>query len=293
MLERIHFQILDALCRNASLTKAAQELHLTQSALTHRIKKLEQLAGVVLWEKDGKNLRLTQAGNYLKETARWLEPQFREAEAALVAFGEGSRGKLRIGIECHPCYEVLLTFIREFLERWKQIDLDITRNFSFNAYQALIEHQVDAIITPDRLDYDGLEYHPVRDYELFLAVSPDHPLAAKDFAQPGDLRDQVLFTYPIKRERLDVFTGFLIPAGIQPRRHETVEDTEIMLQLVHTGRGVSTFPDWVLENHAADYPLKGIHLGRNGIRKKLYLVARTDPSRPAFLSDFISLSSHS
>ena len=280
---------MEALARNKSLTKAAAEMNLTQSALTHRMKKLEGLLGTLLWEKDGKALRLTEAGELLRDAALRFESQFLELENKLKACGEGKRGKLRIGLECHPCYEILLEMISSFLKRWENVDIDVTRNFSFSGYRALLDHQVDAIITPDYIAYEGLEFHGIRDFELLLAVAPGHRLAETEFAVPSDLKNEVLFTYPIERERLDVFMNFLFPDGIRPAVHQTVEDTEIMLQLVSAGRGVSTFPDWIIDKHRQKYGVKGVRLGKNGIRKRLYAVTRTDERLPAYLSDFVTL----
>ncbi len=290
MLERIHLQILDSLHRNTSLTRAAEEMNLTQSALTHRIKKLESLFGVTIWEKEGKILRLTQAGEHLRRSAAGIEARFTELETSLRAYAGGKKGCLRIGIECHPCYDVLLELIHGFLYKWEGVDIDVTRDFQFTGYRALRDHQVDAIITPDYLEYEDLEYHVVRDFELLLAVGPGHRLAGKKDVEPADLQGETLFTYPISVERLDVFLNFLLPAGIHPVAHEIVEDTEIMLQLVSAGRGVSTFPDWIIEKHYSKYPVRGISLGKAGIQKSLYVVVRKDMHRPAFLQDFIHLS---
>lgn len=289
MLERIHFQIMDALHRNESLTKAAEELHLSQSALSHSIKKLEKLLNVTLWKKNGRKLHLSAAGEYLLKAAQRLEPQYKEIERSLIAYGKGKRGMLRIGVECHPCYDFLLLPIQSFLAKWNDVDVEVTRNFRFDGYTALRDHHVDVLISPDYLEYSGLEYHPVLDFELMLAVAPEHWLASRSFVSPADLQNEILFSYPIERERLDVFVNFLLPAGSTVREHIPVENTEIMLQLVASGRGVSTFPDWIIQKHAAHYSVKGIQLGETGIHKHLYFVVRSDTAKGDYLDDFISM----
>ena len=102
MLERIHLAIIREVDRQGSLTEAARMLCLTQSALSHAMKKLEQKFGTNIWLREGHRLRLTQAGQYLLAVANRLLPQLDHAEERMRQFAKGERGTLRIGIECHP-----------------------------------------------------------------------------------------------------------------------------------------------------------------------------------------------
>ena len=287
MLERIHLEILAALDTLGSLTAASEKLCLTQSALTHSIRKLEQLTGTKIWNKRGRKLELTQEGRYLLEVSGRLLPQFRESEQTLRLYAEGKKGKLRIGVECHPCFEWLVGSVRRFLDGWPDVDIDVTRNFQFDGLLALAEHKVDMVVSPDYIKREGIFYKPIRDFELQLMLHRKHRFADRKYLEPEDLSEETLFTYPISRERLDIFTGFLRPAGIEPISHRPVETSEIMLQLVSAGRGVSSFPDWLIEKYAEDYPVKGISLGKSGIKKKLYLVIRQEDRNVSYIRSFL------
>ncbi|MCR6652572.1 MAG: LysR family transcriptional regulator [Cellvibrionaceae bacterium] len=218
MLERGHLAILLALDSAGTLAEAADRLHLTQSALSHAIRKLEDQAGVEIWQKEGRRLRLTQAGQYLLEVARRLLPQLEEAESVLRGYGEGRHGKLRIGMECHPCYEWLLTVVSPFLRRWPLVDLDVVQQFRFNGLEALLNHQVDMVITSDPLENAAFYNQPVLAYELMLVAAPEWRAELGDFVAPTDLADATLITFPVARERLDVFTRFLLPAHCEPKK---------------------------------------------------------------------------
>ena len=143
MIQRVHLEILQALHQHGTLSEASQALFLTQSALSHSIRKLEDQLGVALWEKQGRGLRLTQAGEYLLQVSDELLPRLEQAETTLKAFGEGRRGMLRIGMECHPCYEWLLTVVDPYLKRWPDVDIDVMQRFRFNGIEALKQHRVD------------------------------------------------------------------------------------------------------------------------------------------------------
>ncbi|MFW6363729.1 MAG: LysR family transcriptional regulator [Spirochaeta sp.] len=287
MIDRIHLEILEALYRTGSLTRAAEELHLTQPALTHSIRKLERRTGTELWKREGRNLRLTQAGEHLVRTARQLLPQLRETEAALAAYAAGKRGRLRLGVECHPCFEWLVGIIDRFLHNWPDVELDVTREFQFDGLEALLDHAVDILVTPDRVPRDKVVYHKIQDFELQLLVPDTHALAERTYVMPEDIAHETLFTYPIPLERLDVYTAFLNPAGVRPAVHKPVETIEIMVQLVAAGRGVSTFPDWLIRKYARTNPVSGVRLGERGIQKELYLACRSEDEEISFIQGFL------
>src|SRR5699024_6497288 len=111
MIERIHLNILRQIEREGSLTAAAQSLHLTQSALSHAIKKLESQAGTTIWRREGRRIRLTPAGHYLLAEAERLLPQLDRIDSTLMDYAHGRYGSLRIGMECHPCYRWLLKVV--------------------------------------------------------------------------------------------------------------------------------------------------------------------------------------
>lgn len=289
MLERSHLNILLALEAGGTLGQAAERLHLTQSALSHAIRKLEDQAGVELWRNEGRKLRLTQAGEYLLGVARRVIPQMEEAESILRGYGEGRQGKLRIGMECHPCYEWLLTVVSPFLQKWPLVDLDVVQQFRFNGLEALLNHQVDLVITSDPLDNPSFHNQPVFAYELMLVSAADWRRDRAEYVEPTDLCDTTLITFPVVRERLDVFTRFLLPAHCEPKKHHRVEETEIMIQLVAAGRGVCTLPGWLAEKFRAQYPVIVRSLGRAGVHKHLYLVFREEDAQINYLQDFLRL----
>src|SRR5690554_5500032 len=131
MLERIHLSIIREVDRQGSLTAAARSLHLTQSALSHSIRKLEQNLGTPLWRREGRSLRLTQAGEYLLTVANRVLPQLEYATARIGEYAQGDCGTLRIGMECHPCYQWLLKVVAFFLRQWPQVDVDVKQKFQF------------------------------------------------------------------------------------------------------------------------------------------------------------------
>ncbi|WP_205125646.1 LysR family transcriptional regulator [Pseudomethylobacillus aquaticus] len=289
MLERMHLAIIREVDQHGSLTAAAQRLHLTQSALSHTMRKLEDQLGVAIWRREGRSLHPTQAGEYLLAVANRLVPQLSHAEERLKQFARGECGALRIGMECHPCYQWLLKIVSPYLAAWPNVDVDVKQKFQFGGLGALFGYDIDILVTPDPLYRSGLLFEPVFDYEQVLVVGPEHPLRDAVYVQPEQLLDEVLITYPVAIDRLDIYTQFLMPAGISPRRHKPIETTDIMLQMVASGRGVAALPRWLVEEYAAKLNVRAIRLGQAGIAKQIFLGVREADADIDYLRAFVEL----
>ena len=293
MLERMHLAIVQEVEKQGSLTAAAAVLCLTQSALSHSVKKLEQQMGTDIWLREGRSLRLTQAGQYVLAVANRVLPQLELAEERLRQFAQGERGTLRIGMECHPCYQWLLKVVSPYLSAWPDVDVDVKQKFQFGGIGALFGYEIDLLVTPDPLYKPGLHFEPVFDYEQVLVVNRHHPLAGVDHVKPHQLSDEVLITYPVPTDRLDIYTQFLMPAGISPKRHKTIETTDIMLQMVASGRGVAALPRWLAQEYAQKMDVAAVRLGPRGIAKQIYLGAREADIDIDYLRAFIALARQS
>lgn len=289
VIERIHLTMLRQIGRYGSLTSAAASMHLTQSALSHAMKKLEAQSGAALWQRDGRRIRLTPAGDYLRAAASRLLPQLERLDTVLEQYAAGEQGSLRIGMECHPCYRWLLKVVEPYLQRWPGVDIDVIQQFQFGGMAALFNHDIDILVTPDPLDRVGVFFEPVFDYEQVLAVAARHRLSGLDHIRAEDLNDEVLFSYPVDPMRLDIFTQLLTPAHCSPRKHKTVESTDIMLQLVAAGRGVAALPKWLVAEYAATLSIESLQLGREGIAKQIHLGIRESDQSNRHIQAFFEL----
>jgi LysR family transcriptional regulator, regulator for metE and metH len=289
MLDLQHLAIVREIDRSGSLTAAADKLNLTQSAVSHAVRRFEDRFGIALWDKEGRGIRLTQAGQYLLAVAGRVLPQIDHAERVLHEFAQGRRGSIRVGMECHPCQQWLTRVLDPYLRQWTEVDIDVTTAFKFGGIAALLSREIDLLISPDPIAHPNLTYVPVFDYEIVLAVGREHPLASKAIASPSDLSSETLITYPVAVERLDIFTQFLVPAGCRPQRHRTVETSELMLQMVDAGRGVSAMPDWLLHEMPLGARAHALRLGESGIPKSIHVGLRTEDRAVAYIEGFIDI----
>lgn len=288
MIERVHLKIIQALAENGSLTAAANALFVTQSALSHQIRYLEQKLEVSLWQREGRKLRLTQSGELLLQVARQVLPVLEQTEQTLQAYAEGHAGMLRLGVECHPCYEWLKEILTDYLRLMPDMDVDIVHQFQFSGMEGLLNHHVDLLVTPDAFKQQGVRYEPMFDYELVLLMSDASPLAQKSFITPEALQNLLLLTFPVAHERLDVFSQFLMPAGIYPKTR-AMQSMEIMIQMVALQRGVTVLPDWLAAEFCQRLPVKALRMGKKGLPKTLFAAIREADQSVVYMQRFIEI----
>lgn len=287
MLEIRHLKTLHALRETDSLVEAAERLHLTQSALSHQLKDLEEKLGQSLFVRKTKPVRFTSVGLRLLRLADEVLPLLRGAERDLSRLAGGTAGRLHMAIECHSCFQWLMPTIDQFRDAWPEVELDLASGFAFAPLPALARGDLDLVVTSDPQELAGITYVPLFTYEALLAVANQHALANKSHVQPEDLSNEVLISYPVERERLDVFKHFLDPAGVDPLEVRTAELTVMMMQLVASGRGVCCLPNWALAEYSERGYISAKRLGQHGLYATLYAALREDMLDAPFMRDFL------
>jgi LysR family transcriptional regulator for metE and metH len=289
MLEIRHLETLAAIRDGGSLLEAAERLHLTQSALSHQLRELEARLGTPLLNRRTRPARLTTAGLRVLELADAVLPRLRATERELQRLAAGRTGRLHLAIECHSCFQWLMPALDAFRVQWPEVALDLSAAFSFAPFPALLRGDLDLVITSDPQTLEAVEYVPLFSYELVLAVSEGNPLAAQRYVKPEQLADQTLITYPVDRQRLDVFTAFLDLADVEPAAVRKAELTPIIAQLVASNRGVAALPNWALTEYLGQGWLKVCHLGPQGVWRTLYAAVRTEDADAPFIKDFLTI----
>ena len=286
MLELRHLATLRAIDEAGSMVDAADRLHVTQSALSHQLKDLEHRLGMELVVRRSRPVRFTTAGLRVLTLAQDVLPRVQQAERELKRLAEGQSGRLHIAIDCHSCFQWLMPALDAFREHWPDVELDLSAAFSFAPLPALLRGDLDMAITSDPVEDAAVQFLPLFRYELVLAVSGRSPLASRKWIEPTDISDQTLITYPVERERLDVFTVFLDPAGAEPAAVRTAELTPMTAQLVAAGRGVAALPNWALTEYTTHDLLKTVRLGENGVWRTLYAAVRLEDAQRPYIQEF-------
>jgi LysR family transcriptional regulator for metE and metH len=288
-IEFRHLRTVKAIHESGGLSRAADVLNITQSALSHQVRGLEDQVGVELFVRRSKPLRLSAAGMKMLHLAQKVLPELEALQNEYLGLRSGKSGRLHIAIECHACFEWLLPVLEQFRKSWPDVDVDIRPGLAFDALPALQKEEVDLVVSSDPENLDGIEFSPLFDYAPVFVASAQHPLAQKLYVEAADFRNQNLITYPVDRARLDVFSQLLTPEKVEPKSVRQVELTAVILLLVASNRGVAVLPDWVVREvkYNADYVTRPITA--NGLTRRLYAATRTDDTTKPYMSQLLRL----
>ncbi|WP_035055904.1 LysR family transcriptional regulator [Andreprevotia chitinilytica] len=288
LLELRHLKTLAAIRDAGNLTRAAERLFLTQSALSHQLRLLEEHYGLPLFARKTAPLKLTPAGDKLVQLADLVLPQIANAERDIAKLREGEAGSLRIAVECHTCFDWLMPAMDTFRERWPEVELDIVSGFHADPVQLLFEDRADLAIVSVPEAESGIAHLPLFAYDMVGLLARDHPLATKPFLAAEDFAGETLITYPVPDEMLDLIRQVLKPAGVNPKRR-TTELTVAILQLVASRRGIAALPGWSVQHYLERDYVAARPITANGLRAELNAAVLDDRAHTAYLQDFVAI----
>jgi len=288
-LEFRHMETLLALSECGSLSKAAERLCLTQSALSHQLKALESHFGAAVVEKNIRPLRFTAIGERLLALARRVLPLVAEAGRDIARLAEGHAGPLRVAVQCHNCFDWLMPAMDSYRTLWPEVELDIISGFVMDPLPLLERGEAElAVIHDEQPPHAHVVFSPLFRYESVALMSPRHRLAAKSWLDAADFADETLITYPVPDQMLDLMKHCLTPAGVNPKRR-TAELTVAILQLVASGRGIAALPSWTVGNYIERGYVVSRPIGQAGLRCELYAATTKSGAEAAYIREFIAL----
>ncbi|ULQ47455.1 LysR family transcriptional regulator [Flagellatimonas centrodinii] len=287
-LELRHLHTLIALNEAGTLAKAAARVFVTQSALSHQIRVLEDHFGVPLFERNTRPLRFTQAGQRLLRAAREVTALTAAAERDVAQWVSGRSGELRVAVECHTCFDWLMPAMDAFREHWPEVELDLVSGFHTEPVTLIEQGKADFAVLHDLPPHrPGIVTAPLFDYETLAILAPGHALAGKRWLRPEDVAAETLISYPVEDDMLDVVRHFLAPAGLRPKRRNA-ELTVAILQLVASGRGIAALPAWSVAPYLARGYVIGKPLGPKGLRCELHAAMPESLAARPYLRDFLA-----
>ncbi len=289
LLELRHLKTLQALRDLGNLSRAAQLLNLTQSALSYQLKALEEHYGAVLFERKSNPVVFTAPGRRLLQVADAVLPLVEEGERDIARLVSGATGSLRIAVECHTCFDWLMPSMDALRARWPEVELDIVSGFHADPVGLLKQDRAElAIVSDSDAEEADVRVFPLFEFEIVALLPMGHPLLARPWLDAADFAGQPLITYPVPDDMLDLVRRVLKPAGIAPPRR-TTELTVAMLQLVASGRGLAALPHWAVAGYLQRGYVASQRIGQQGLTGRLYAVVPERLAPLAYVADFVQV----
>jgi DNA-binding transcriptional LysR family regulator len=232
------------LARVGSHTRAAKNLNLTQSAVSHGMKRLEEQLGCALIYKKGKSAHLTPEGrHFLGQILRILDSLDRATES--VSSRWESRTKLSVVFSSTIANSILAPVLREFRESYPNFSLSVRLEDSAAAIKEVEEGRADLAVVVESNLPSGIKAHRLFKDELQLLFSPMHPWSEKTKLTVRDLRNQHFLLYQRTSATFRQIEEYFLQSGVQLNSYVEISSFEIMKQLARFGLGVAVMAPWV------------------------------------------------
>lgn len=283
-----HLKLVVAITEEKSVTKAGETLHLTQSALSHQLREIEEKLGTPLFLRMNKKMIATQAGERLLSTARQVLDEMKRAENHIAQMAASRQGTLRISTECYTCYHWLPDVMKEFRRKFPAVEVKIDAEATHRPIQALLRGKLDIAIVSDCRRDKLLSYQPLFRDEFVAIMAADHPLVSRPYLRARDFADQEVILY-VRREESTLFEKVLRPAGVTPARVSEVPLTEAIIEMVKAGLGISALALWAVEEQIAAGKIAARSITSKGLHRQWQAATIKQDSAPAYLNEFIAL----
>jgi LysR family transcriptional regulator, regulator for metE and metH len=283
------FEMVTAVAGSGSVTRAAEELHRTQSAVSHQLRAIEDRLGTTLFLRLGKRMVATPAGERILDAARRVLEDIRTTEEDVRRLGAHQAGVLRVCAQCNTGYHWLPPLVDVFRRQYPEVEVSLALECTVRPLEALLEGRLDIAIVTQSIRHDQLRVRPLFEDEHAAIVAPDHPFAKRAFVRPQDFASERLFLYSSSPDDSFTIQTILRPAGVVPQRISFVMLTEAILEMVKARLGISVMQTWAIEPALRAGDVRAIPITAAGIRRPWHAATLKAAGSIAYVDAFIDL----
>ena len=246
-----------AVAESQSFSAAAEQLHVTQPAVSKRIAALEETLGSALFDRVGRKTLLTEAGRALLPVAQSVTRELSRVQDSIARLGTDIGGRLSIGTSHHIGLHRLPPVLREFTRRYPEVELDLHFMDSEDALASVDNNTLElAVVTLPQASLPSLEIQPLWHDELVLVTDPDHPLQRLTEPTPRDLARWPAIVPSRETVTRQILDQALLPHGVRLKVAMETNYIETIKMLVSVGLGWSTLPVIMLDSTVRALPMQ-------------------------------------
>ena len=288
-LEIRHLRLVAEISDAGSMTRAAERLCLTQSALSHQLRDIEGRLGTTFFVRLGRRMVLTAAGRRVLETARRVIGDLEHTEEDVRRLAGNSDGSIRVCTQCNTGYHWLAPLLTVFQRKHPRVSVHVAADATAHPIEALVEGRVDLAILIDSVPDRRLRLRPLFTDEMVAVVARSHPLAKRRWVSAQDLAREHLLLYSSRPEESFLLRKVLAPEGLTPARVSFIMLTEAMIELARAGTGVGILPRWSAQRAIASGGVAALSITRRAMRRRWVAATLAAQPDPPYLVDFMDL----
>jgi len=288
-LDSRHLRLVAEVARTESVTRAADRLNVTQSAVSHQLREIENRLGTPIFIRSGRRMLPTPAGQLLVDVATGVLDAIRTVEAKVTQLARSAGGELRVASHCFTGYHWLPGLIGGLRHRFPDSSIRIAPEFTLDPIGALLDAKLDLAIVNEESGDKRLRLRALFEDEYVAVVHPRHRWAMRAFVSAEDLAAEPLYLYSRSLENNFVVKRVIRPAGLELQQVTHLQLTEGIIEMIKAGLGASVLPKWSIANVIASGDVKAIRITRSGVFRKWYAATLTGAQPTPFMDEFIRL----
>lgn len=287
-MELKYFRLIKTIAEEGSIANSSERLFLTQSALSHQLRDLEERLGFKVFHRTRNRWTLTEEGQELHKLANTLLKSIEEGFQTIQQIKEGSKGTIRLSAECHSFFHGLPAFVQKMAVLYPEIQIDLSLGATHQTMSQILSDELDiAIVTTEPATEVLTSMEVFRD-EIFVLMHEEHPLHELDYVDASHFSEEHLIINSFPMENVSVYEHFLKPNRITPIKISAVPFTEVALQMVKANMGVMCLPKWTLNSFKLPEDLIFKRIGNYGLKRTHYLVVKEENRNKKHFEAFIS-----
>lgn len=287
-MEVKYLKLVKTIAEEGNIANSSEKLFLTQSALSHQLRELEdQLGFKVFLRKRGK-WSLTEEGRELHELADQVLGAIEAGFQKIQNIREHSNGTIRLGMECYSFYQGISSFLQRMGILYPNINVELKLEATHHPVSQLMSNEIDVAVVTKKPTSRDLSSIKIFEDEIFALVHEENPLANRDFLSPEDFRSEHVIIHSFPLETVSLHEGFLKAQNVVPRKLTAIPLTEVSLDLVTFNQGIMAFPKWGLRSFRMPENIKLVKLGCDGLIREHFLILRSNDLSKKYMADFVS-----
>lgn len=287
-MEIKYFRLIKTIAEEGNIANSAEKLFLTQSALSHQLRGLEERLGFKVFHRKRYKWELTEEGTELYKLGNSVLDSIEKGFKNIEQLRIGSVGTVKVSTECYSFYQGLSSFIQKMGLLYPEIDVELILEATHQPISKILSDEIDIAIVTQEPVHESLCSIEVYEDEIFTIVHKEHPLGKAEFLDANDFSDIHLIIHSFPLETVSVYAQFLQPNNITPLKISAIPLTEVALEMVDANIGIMCMPKWALKSFKLSDNLTFKRIGQHGLKRIHYLVSRELDKDKKYINDFIS-----
>lgn len=287
-MEIKYFRLIKTIAEEGSIANSTEKLFLTQSALSHQLKDLEEQLGFKVFHRTRNKWSLTEEGIELYNLGNSILKSIDSSFKNIENIRAGSIGTIKVSTECYSFYQSLPLFVQKMGILYPDINVDLILEATHQPISKLLSNEIDIAIVTSKPKNDLLMNIEIYEDEIFAIMHKENELSKLDYLTVSDFSNVHLIIHSYPLETVSIYEKLLKINKVAPSKVSAIPLTEVALKMVEANFGIMCIPKWTLKSFKISNDIIFKKIGIKGLKRNHYLVIRKADTSKKYIQDFIS-----